>query len=882
MKVDGSLVNLIQGVSQQPDRERLPGQCTEQINMSSNPVTSLCRRAPTDYIKLLMTGMQDYKWSHFNSSDGNMYFAAYKVGELRVFTSEGVECDIQVADGSSMDYITGNAINFEAGDDAVFVADSGKAVQMLGDHPVYNKYGSIVFLLGGQYGRTYRISIKYKDSAGADQTKIGQWTSPDGSNSSHTAQVTTENIALQLVNALTAVGGPFLLNRVSDVIYISRTDDVTLDMSVTVDDGDGGANIFAINGQVGDVGKLSRFAPHRYMVKVVGTGSSDADDWYLQFLVNDDPDFEPTGTQIPAPPQRQPASGDYFQDGYVYEWDTLDSSSYHTADVYWGGVRVAHNISSGATFVVVGGVTYYRGTLRRDSGSIKYYGLYRIAPGVGTIVVGGGFGQDGVWRECSAPDQRYKWDAASMPHILTPLPDNSFEWSVAEWADRKAGDDVTNPPVSILGKTINDISLFHGRLVFAAGKAVVMSRTNKPTSLWEQSATALADDDPIDAESTAKTYTEMQRIVPHNRDLVVFSPEAQFIILGRTSITPSNAALVLTTSFECNMQAPPVPAGRNVFYAINSGRFTGIKEFYTDGTQDVNDSRPVTQHVKEYIRGKVRHMAGTSNFDVLTVLSDDNLKRMYVYEYLWVDDEKAQSSWSAWDFPDDILYCVFQESELYVLTQTPDGVLLIKLDLDTHADPDVPYKVRADARVTFTDVHDTVTMPYSIAGRDMVAVQSTGCPYPGMLATFSTSGNTLTFDLDMQGGSVIVGQRFMSRYKPTMPMAKDANKVKIGTGRLVLRRFLVQFNDTGHITTVVTTPYDSPQIIEYSGRRVGAAENLIGRPAVSAGTLSVPFRHDAANGELELQSDHHTDMILLDIEWEGQYMKRGQRMTSGG
>ena len=50
MKVDGALRSLIQGVSQQPFRNRLPGQCTLQENMSSNPVDSLQRRPPEEVV----------------------------------------------------------------------------------------------------------------------------------------------------------------------------------------------------------------------------------------------------------------------------------------------------------------------------------------------------------------------------------------------------------------------------------------------------------------------------------------------------------------------------------------------------------------------------------------------------------------------------------------------------------------------------------------------------------------------------------------------------------------------------------------------------------------------------------------------------------------
>lgn len=62
MKVDGSVKSLVQGMSQQPRQMRLPGQCTLQENMSSDPLLGLIRRPPLEqHIALgTVSGLVDF------------------------------------------------------------------------------------------------------------------------------------------------------------------------------------------------------------------------------------------------------------------------------------------------------------------------------------------------------------------------------------------------------------------------------------------------------------------------------------------------------------------------------------------------------------------------------------------------------------------------------------------------------------------------------------------------------------------------------------------------------------------------------------------------------------------------------------------------------
>lgn len=790
-KVDGSISSLIQGVSQQPARERLPGQGELQVNFSSDPVNGLTRRGPTKWIDELIDSADDYLFEDYDAGSLGHFIIAHRAGEIRVFNLDGTENTVTV-DGDADDYIPATGLNFIGIDGNIYVVDPEKTVAMQSGSKSYVEDGSIAFLLGGQYGRKYEITLTWEDSLAVEYTETVSYTTPNGSSASHINDIATDSIASQLETALDGnanIAADFDIELESDVIYIKKK--VAADVetySITVSDGDGGANMFAVNNQVGDVGDLPRFAPQGYIVKVSESATATADDWYLEFIVDSEDD----------------------------------------------------------------------------------------------VALGDGFGMNGTWVETVAPGIDYQLDAATMPHILEKTGPTDFTLKVGEWADRAVGDDETNPLPSFVGEKINDIGAFQGRLALLADVNLILSRTDKHTDFFNQSATTLADDDPIDISSALGTFV-LRRMVPHNRDLIIFSDRAQFIMFGRNAITPRNSSLVLTTEFEADLNAAPVSAGRNIFFTFQYGNYSGVQEFFTDGSEDINDSRPITQHVLQYITGSATQMVSTTNFNKLLVRTDNDKKEVYVYEYIWVDKQKVQSSWSLWNFSRDVEHMFFVDNLLYVITRDGNDYELYTLDLDDTADTGVGYRVMLDEQIVETSVNTTFTVPFTVDDIDnYIAVQGTGCPNPGMRVLIdSYSAGTVTLDTDMEGGTVYFGKKFTSRYIPTSPFVRDQNNVKIGSGKLIIKQYVVHFDNTGYFKAIITDDYGYSAEVEYNGRVLGSPTNIIGQAAVGDGSFAIPYKKNAENSALEITSDSHLPMSLLEMEWIGQWKKKGRRIVGG-
>lgn len=793
MNVDGSIRSLIQGVSQQPPRIRIPGQCTVQENFRSNPVEGLQRRPPTVHIKDLYddaTAQQYYDYE----LGGKRYIVAAGIGNLRVFDTAGNEYPVTEVD-DAFDYLDGGKLNFTTIEKNTFVANTTTTVAMLDGAMDYETNGSIIYILGGQYSKKFEISIQVtKLSDNTVATTTASFTTPNGSTASHIDQIATSYIANALLTAITTAAP-------ANVTYSRQDDHILIQAdtgySVTVQTSDDFADTLmrAINGTAKQATHVPKFAPHGYVVRVQTGNNADSPLLYLVFRVTPRTENE-------------------------------------------------------------------------------------------TLTIGSHFGRDGIWFETVAPDIQYALDTSTMPHTLVyDEEEEEFVFSAGDWKGRRVGDENSNSNPSFVGSTVNYMSYFQGRLVILSGISCVMSRTNDPFDFYFRSAISKVPDDPIDIRSTAKNVDALRSAVPFNRDLIIFAADnAQFIVFGRTQLTSENAALVLTTTFENELRVAPVAAGRNIFFAINYGKYTGIREFFTEGSEDVNDARPITDHVLKYMEGKVTKLATTSNFNTLLVQTDKNDKHIYVYEYIWSGNTKLQASWSTWIMPNSVQHMFFVDSVIYMVVKIGDDYSLESTDLDTQFETDLNYMVHLDRKYSL-EATGSLTLPYDNPPDidDMIFVQGEDCANPGLRAevdSYDPETKIVTFKRNYNG-RIHFGQKYLSRYVPTMPFVKDADGVKIGTARLVISQFRMNYRESGSFSSAIMSKYRDDATVYFSGRIANDPNTVVGVAPIQSGTFIMPFRENAEYAELEIYTDNETPLTLMDIEWRGQYTKRGQRITQG-
>ena len=514
-----------------------------------------------------------------------------------------------------------------------------------------------------------------------------------------------------------------------------------------------------------------------------------------------------------------------------------------------------------------------------------------------SAVLGDGFGYPGVWEEWFDVSQVSQFDLTTMPHVLTRTAPDTFLLSRGQWAARRVGDDTSNPFPDFVGAPIRDIGGFQSRLVVVGGSACSMSRSKKPLDFFNETALSELATDPINVTSTEAADSSDVRldwIIPFDRDLVLMADpgKGQYIITGDTKITPATAAMVLTTAFEMRGGAKPVATGRTVLFPFKSGRYSGIKEFFTNDTVATNGADTLTEGADRYIEGLVNHAKCNTNFNLALFKTDSPTlsNTIWAYKYLWSQTEKLQSAWSKWVMPLPVKYFYFSGSELVVVMETEGSLgptrstyVIAALDLDIPVDDAAEYHVCLDLQYTKTVGPTTeVVLPYEGAR----FVQGTGCFNPGSPAnTVSVSAPdangyvtyTLYEDTVPDGAEVICGLPYERWVDPTMPVVRGRDGKPVPRTHLVVNGFMVEYQDTGFLRAVMTSRYRAePTIFEVDWFNVDADPDDPQSNGVRSGILHVPWGERADWSELRLFSDDVRPTTITEVSWTGQVFKGGR------
>ena len=538
------------------------------------------------------------------------------------------------------------------------------------------------------------------------------------------------------------------------------------------------------------------------------------------------------------------------------------------------------------------------------------------------------FNADGSnWKESVKPGLNIHFDMTTMPHRLVrifddanvnsstnplgvtfiyepiqeatlskPVSSVSTDFTRQGWRSRKVGDDSTNPFPTFLGNTINDIFFHRNRLGFLSDENVIFSEAGNYYNFFATTALTSIDSNPIDVAVSNNQVSILRHAVPFNEALLLFSELQQFKVTAGDALTPTSVSIDVSTQFESSSKAKPTPAGKYVFFPFKRGSFSGIREYFIDFTNEVNDATEVTAHVPQYIPGEVTKLTSSSNEDMLVCLSDTETKNMYVYRYYWQGNEKLMSSWSVWKFDADILDCEFLGSKLYVLFERTDGVYLETLNLST----DTSVGVMEDKTPVLLDRR--IKLSQATASQDTVAeipYYSGSSPHLPSNIVYVTDNARKIAETDVNAyiaahvdNVVYVGIPFTFKYEFSKFTYKQ-NEVPIQTAKLQLRNLNLLYNDSGYFTfNVDLAPYNlvvnagsnQTQTIkprkQYQKIFNGFITNVssVDKYTLLSGTFKGSIFSNASNCKVSLTNDEYLPCAFQSAEWEGFLHLRSQRV----
>ena len=542
----------------------------------------------------------------------------------------------------------------------------------------------------------------------------------------------------------------------------------------------------------------------------------------------------------------------------------------------------------------------------------------------------GGAFEEGQWEETVEAGITFKFDYATMPHVLIRQADGNFrfarvdgdtytissvDYTLPKWGERTVGDVISAPDPSFIGNKINNVFFFRNRLGFLAGDNVILSRVSEFFNFFPETVVSVLDNEPIDVAASHTKVAILKSAVTMGEKLILFSEQTQFVLTSSAdNLTPKTANVIVVTEFESSAAAQPVGSGSSIYFLTQKGSFAGIREYILQGESQIRDAANVTIHVPRLIPSNVFKMAVSTNQDILVVLGSDNPNKLYVYRWLYGGDgQKALSSWFTYSINTNrsILNVDFIGTDLFVVIEEANKVTLEKIPFETEfREANASFEYHLDHKVTeaTTGVSvsyssgtglSTFTVPYrlranmNIVGRYLGSGEtSTFVDAQGNTKTLTSgqvlsttnltngSTSTITATGDFRNSKFIIGEPFEMHYRFSKQRLTEqgAGSPEYVGGRLQIHHFYIKYEDAGFFKVEVTPENRDTSIHKFTGRLLGSASASIGQINLDTGTFKVPIMSKSDRVDIDVKNDTFLPTRLASAEFEGVFHIRSRRI----
>lgn len=845
--VSGRMDTLTQGVSQQPEHIRLPGQGNRQVNGWSSPVNGLCKRRGTRWVSRIhstqVTDMfvetvpitQEERYELFISAapGGGMQLQLFRGGRPSTIAVHGrgltaATATMRAGIGTT---VTGDLSSYllpvqDLRQSFVFI-NSGPlgfllnreaTVRMASDLSPAQKKEALIFVQGVSYEITYTVKLNGAQAA--------SYTTPKATDTNN--QLSTDTVAEQLRAGIAAKAG-FTATREGSVVLVRKTDgsDFTLD----VEDARGNTLARSFKGSATSFTGLPVVAFNGFVLKIEGSGATKLDDYWVKFVTRDGAaSGDGTWQETVAP-------------GIEYKLDenTMPLVLYRTApDVWFMGP------ADGSKQTVTAGGTTYDYTFP-DWGD-RTAGDKETVPGPGFV--------DKKIRDHAIFRSRYVVVAGE--NVILSEVDQVFNFF---------GDTAT----STLDTDPIDLR--------------AVSETNDDLQ-WIL---------PLDESLLLFSSASQFQLRPADADV----------------LTPRTALLMRLSNIEANTKVRPKLAGPNVVFPTSEHGHTGFREYQFYDTQarriglNLGGSMNLTLNVPRYVKGLVDLWDVGENLDYFACVTPDDRKRIYVHKYLWQTDQnnvqKAQASWSEWTVGGDVQWLRFFDGKLWLVLTYPDGTYAETLDIEElqdraapniHLDRKMWHPQQAGVSVSYDPEtrRTTWTVPYQLQGQTDVVVQFNGGQHDGLWLGSASSGNQIVAELhgDWSSEQVAIGARYSFVYEFTrafVPGRDQSRSRVVGklSGRTQVATWSIDHVDTGRYwVRVKRENRANDSVTEFVARHLNARANRLDTPlppVLETGQLRVPVRSRNTSCTISVESDSYLPMTLAGASWEGTYSDRSRSLN---
>lgn len=495
--------------------------------------------------------------------------------------------------------------------------------------------------------------------------------------------------------------------------------------------------------------------------------------------------------------------------------------------------------------------------------------------------------ENGVWVETVGYDARQELNPATMPHVLIRNANGTFTFQKHSYAERRVGDDDTNPPPTFVGQNINSMFLFKGRLGFLSEENAIMSAVGELENLYRTTVVQVFSSDRIDVASITGRVNNLYHAAIFSDTLVLFSDSQQFKMTSEQVLSPTSVGIVPSTKFACSPYTSPVASGPIVFFVTNGSTHSTVRELYIDEELKTVDADEITVQIPSYIPNEVRSLAVSTYDDVMVCLSALEPNKLYVYKWYNSAGEKVQTSWSNWDFGPDvtIMGTQFLEDYLYIVYKIGGQMYLDKMFLDTKPIDKALLDHRLDeTQMTLTwnaaNNRTEITLPYGYPST--LEFYKMNNPKGQKLNMTKVSDDTYHLaELNATSWEINAGVPYTFEYIFSPQYIRESTptgEAAIQEGRVQLRYMSLIYMDTAYFKVRVTPKNNDTFEHLFNARILADEDNIAGLMPRDTGEFKFPVFAQNDRVEIKIVNDSAFPCAFGSMEWTGMYIGKTQRL----
>ena len=488
----------------------------------------------------------------------------------------------------------------------------------------------------------------------------------------------------------------------------------------------------------------------------------------------------------------------------------------------------------------------------------------------------------GTWSECAEPGSQCVLDSATMPHILVHNADGTWTFKRQTWAEKLVGDLDSNPIPSFIDKKLRNIFLYANRMCFLTEDVLCMSAAADFENFWNETATTLADSDPIFISASTDTVADLYDFGVQDDELIIFGSHDQYKLSSPEVLSPKTAALTSVASNAYTAATGVASSGSRLYFGHRKGKHYSACEFGTSAYTGSKEATVITAHVPNYIPfTETLRLCGTETTDTLTVWTSDMPDSLYMYQYYISGTNKLQSAWYRYTIHGAVIKGAFYRENVLWIYFTKSGTNFIAtLDMAEHVQDAAEPSLDLITEYADDEGSAVYTIPTWYAPANITALTETKSGVYQIVDIVSCENGTLT--LDKAVTNLIVGEKYLRRYVFSTPYVSSrasstGAQTTYVTGRWQLQTLTLFVEESGFFNIIIKPSYDdSAEGYEYlySGVTAGTQTAITGEAPVESGEIVVPVRLKNTETRAEIITDSHLPQAIINAVWQGNYITK--------